>query len=147
MPENLVARSSLRIGAPLAKVWEALVTPAAIKRYMFGTTVVTDWKDGSAIVWKGEWQGRAYEDKGVIRRIVPERLLQYTHFSPLSGLPDRPENYHTVTIELQEDGAGTQVALAQDNNRTEKEREHSQKNWAMMLEALRKYVEGEVGKV
>jgi uncharacterized protein YndB with AHSA1/START domain len=142
MPETLIARNAIRIDAPAPKVWAALVTPAAIKRYMFGTTVVTDWKEGGPIAWKGEWQGRAYEDKGVIRRIVPERLLQYTHFSSLSGLPDRPENYHTVTIELQADGAGTQVALAQDNNRTEKEREHSQKNWAMMLEALRKYVEG-----
>ena len=67
----------------------ALVDPAAIKQYMFGTTVESDWREGSSIVWKGEWQGRAYEDKGVILRLEPGRLLQYSHFSPLSGAPGR----------------------------------------------------------
>jgi len=46
----------------------------------------------------------------------PERILRYSHFSPLSGVPDRPENYHTVTIELSGDGDQTKVSLAQDNN-------------------------------
>lgn len=147
MPENLsateslIAQAEIHIHAPVPIVWRALVDPAAIKQYMFGTTVVSDWKEGGPIVWKGEWQGKAYEDKGVLRRIIPERLLQYTHFSPLSGLPDKPENYHTVTIEIAGDGAGTRVVLAQDNNRTEKEREHTQKNWGMMLAALKKYLE------
>ena len=72
--------------------------PEAIRRYMFGTTVVSDWKEGGPIVWKGEWKGKAYEDKGVILRLEPERILQYSHFSPQSGLPDTPENHHTVTI-------------------------------------------------
>src|SRR2546427_90916 len=80
------------INAPLARVWDTLVDPEAIRRYMFGTTVVSDWKEGGPIVWKGEWKGKAYEDKGVILRLEPERILQYSHFSPQSGLPDTPEN-------------------------------------------------------
>ncbi len=138
---SLVAKASTTIDAPPAKVWDALVDPAAIHEYMFGTNVTSDFSEGSAIAWKGEWEGKAYEDKGTIRRIVPERVLEYTHFSPLAGLPDIPENYHTVTIELSGDGARTNVALSQDNNATEKEREHSAKNWGMMLDGLKKYVE------
>jgi uncharacterized protein YndB with AHSA1/START domain len=137
-----VARSSLTINAASAKVWQALITPAAIKQYMFGTNVTSDWKEGSPIVWKGEWQGKKYEDKGVIRQFKPEQALQYTHFSPLAGLPDRPENYHTVSIQLAPDGQGTRVSLTQDNNPTDEARAHSEKNWVMMLEGLKKYVEG-----
>ena len=136
-----VAKASTTIDAPPAKVWDALVDPAAIKQYMFGTNVTSDFEEGSAITWKGEWEGKAYEDKGVIQKLEPNRRLQYTHFSPLAGLPDTPENYHTVTIDLSSDGARTNVALSQDNNPTDEEREHSEKNWRMMLEGLKKFVE------
>jgi uncharacterized protein YndB with AHSA1/START domain len=108
---------------------------------MFGTNVVSDWKEGSPIVWKGEWQGKKYEDKGVILKLEPEHLIQYSHFSPLSGKPDLAENYHTVTIELSGDKAQTHISLSQDNNPTEQARKHSEKNWVMMLASLKELLE------
>ena len=141
MNKNLIARASMTINAPGAKVWDALVNPEAIKQYMFGTNVVSHWHEGSPIVWKGEWQGKSYEDKGVILQFKPGQTIQYSHFSPLSGLPDNPENYHTVTIGLSGEGDQTRVSLAQDNNPTEQAREHSEKNWGMMLTALKKFLE------
>ena len=141
MDKNLIAKASVTVNAPKAKVWNALVHPEAIKQYMFGTNVVSDWREGSLIIWKGEWQGKSYEDKGVILQHKPERTLQYSHFSPLSGRPDQPENYHTVTIEVSSEGNQTRVSLAQDNNPTEQARDHSEKNWGMMLTALKKFLE------
>ena len=141
MNQQLVAKESITIRAPIDKVWEALVDPRMISQYMFGTQVITDWKEGSPIVWKGEWKGKRYEDKGMILEVVPKQRIQYTHFSPLSGLPDQPENYHTVTIELAEAGGLTHVALAQDNNASEEARDHSEKNWGMMLASLKKLLE------
>ncbi|GIX04275.1 MAG: ATPase [Planctomycetaceae bacterium] len=141
MKENLTARASITINAPIAKVWDALVNPEVIRQYMFGTHVVTDWREGSPIIWKGEWKGKSYEDKGVILQFKPMRLLQYSHFSPLSGLPDTPENYHTVTIELSDMGNHTSVSLTQDNNATEQAREHSEKMWMTMLTGLKKLLE------
>jgi len=141
MNMNLIAKTSISIHAPDEKVWEALVNPEAIHQYMFGTQVVSDWQEGSPIVWKGEWQGKTYEDKGVILQLKPGRILQYTHFSPLSGLPDQPENYHTVTIELAASAHQTQVTLSQDKNSTNEERLHSEQNWGLMLAALKKYLE------
>jgi uncharacterized protein YndB with AHSA1/START domain len=138
----LLAKAETSIDAPVARVWRALVTPEDIKRYMFGATVVSDWKVGGPIVWKGEWQGKHYEDKGRILRMEPERLLSYTHFSPLAGLPDEPENYHTVTIELATQGRGrTLVTLTQDNNANEEARAHSEENWRHMLDGLKRVVE------
>ena len=147
MPKNLVAKASVVINAPAAAVWDALVDPKALKQYMFGSTVISDWKKGSKIVFKGEWQGKPYEDKGVILQLDPGKRLQYSHFSPLMGKPDTPENYHTVTIELSNAGSGTRVSLSQDNNATEEARDHSQKNWETMLGGLKKYVEGRATKV
>lgn len=141
MTKPSVARASTTIDAPPAKVWSALLTPATIKQYMFGTTVMSDWKEGSPIVWKGEWQGKPYEDKGVILRLEPQRLLKYSHFSPLSGLPEAPDSYHTVTIELAEEAPGTRVTLSQDNNASEQARQHSEKNWEKMLADLKKLLE------
>lgn len=108
---------------------------------MFGTNTVSDWKEGSPILWKGEWEGKKYEDKGVILKLEPGYLIQYSHFSPLTGQPDLPENYHIVTIELSGKGKQTQVSLSQDNNATKEVREHSEKNWNMMLGGLKTFLE------
>ncbi|SHL36382.1 Uncharacterized conserved protein YndB, AHSA1/START domain [Chitinophaga jiangningensis] len=139
--QNLIAKAEVAIHADAAKVWQALTDPAIIQQYMFGTKVESDWKQGSAIVWKGEWKGKAYEDKGVITGITPPQQLQYTHFSPLSGKEDKPENYHTVTITLEKYGGGTRVTLQQDKNANEKSQQESQQNWQQMLQGLRDVVE------
>jgi uncharacterized protein YndB with AHSA1/START domain len=142
MAASLVAHATMRIAAPRARVWQALVDPAEIKRYFFGTDVETTWAVGGPIFWRGEWQGQPYEDKGTVLRVEPERLLQFTHFSPLTGQPDEPASYHTITIELSGAGAETVVTLAQDNNATEDERAHFEANWNMVLGSLKALVEG-----
>ena len=142
MKESLIAEAHISIDAPLTKVWRALTDREAIKQYMFGANVETDWNEGSAIIWKGEWQGTAYEDKGFVTKNEPESVLQYTHFSPRSGLQDIRENYHTVTITLQEEDSQVHVSLSQDKNQDERSREHAEKNWQMMLDQLKAYVEG-----
>jgi uncharacterized protein YndB with AHSA1/START domain len=141
MNMQIIARKSVSINAPAAKVWGALVNPEMIKQYMFGTTVVCAWKVGSPILFKGEWKGKAYEDKGVILRFEPDRILQYSYFSPLSGVPDLPENYHIVTMELSKDGKSTILKVSQDNNQNEKFRAQSEKNWGVMLQGLKKLLE------
>src|SRR5688572_28839983 len=100
MSKNLVAEATTTVEAAKSQVWSALVSPAAIKQYMFGAEVESDWTEGSKITWKGSMNGRRYEDKGTILKMEPEKTIQYTHFSPLTSKPDKPENYHTVTINL-----------------------------------------------
>ena len=141
MSKNLVAKTTASIKGTKGKVWEALVTPEAIKQYMFGSDVESDWSEGSAITWKGVFNGKKYADKGVILAIEPEQTLQYSHFSPLSGQPEKPENYHTVTFNLSGSGNKTEVSLTQDNNSDEKERKESEGNWGAMLDGLKKYIE------
>ena len=141
MSKNLVANATTSIEATKNKVWQSLVAPDAIKQYMFGADVESDWSEGSAITWQGEMKGKKYQDKGVILKIEPEQILQYNHFSPLSGKADNPENYHTITINLSGSGNKTEVSLSQDNNADENARNESAKNWGAMLAGLKKYVE------
>jgi uncharacterized protein YndB with AHSA1/START domain len=137
---NLIAQAMITIDAPRSKVWRALVDSAANKQFMFGADVRSDWKEGSPITWSGEFKGKSFQDKGVILRVQPERVLKYSHFSPLAGKPDKPENYHTVTIELADAGSQTRLVLTQDNNATEQARAESERNWKTMLESLKKVV-------
>ncbi len=143
MPENLPAEADVTIRGSLSQVWDALVNPDKIKQYMLGATVESDWKVGSPIVWKGEWKGKPFEDKGRILEIQQGKRLRYSHFSPLSGAPDRPESYHTVTIQLDGPDGAIHVDLSQDNNPSEKARDESRRNWSMMLDGLKKTVETE----
>jgi len=138
---DIIAHASVVIKASAEEIWRALTEPVAIKQYMFGATVKSSWREGDPISWKGEWKGKSFEDKGTILRVEPNQLLQYTHYSPLSGAEDVPSNYHTVTITLTSEDQGVWVALTQDKNENEQALEHSEKNWMMMLEGLKKYVE------
>jgi uncharacterized protein YndB with AHSA1/START domain len=54
MNEGFIAKASIAINAPIGEVWKALVNPEVIRQYMLGTNVISDWKEGSQIVWKGE---------------------------------------------------------------------------------------------
>jgi uncharacterized protein YndB with AHSA1/START domain len=118
-----------------------LTDPELIAQYMMGSHVETDWRPGSKISWKGEFNGKAYEDKGEVLEVVPERLLRMTHFSALSGAADRPENYHTVSYALDDADGSTRVTLTQDNNASEEDAAHSGEMWSQMLAGLKKVVE------
>ena len=141
MHNGIVANVSIAIHAPVEAVWDALTNPVIIKQYMFGTNVISDWKEGSPIVWKGEWQGNAYEEKGIILKIEPKRMIRYSHFSPASGKPDVPESHHVVTFQRANSGEQTTILLTQDNNATAEACENSKKNWQLMLKGLRELLE------
>jgi uncharacterized protein YndB with AHSA1/START domain len=141
MNEKYVAKVAINIDAPKSKVWEALTEPELIKQYLFGTEVTTDWQVGSPITYRGIWEGKAYEDKGVVLENEPEKLLVSTFWSSLSGVPDLPENYQTVRYELSSEDGGTRLTLIQDNNATQEDAEHSEQNWKMVLAGLKKLLE------
>lgn len=143
MSESMSAKAEIIIKGSVSQVWEALVNPDKIKRYMFGAEVVSDWQVGSPVVWKGQWKGKPFEDKGRILEIQQGKWLRYSHFSPLSGEPDRPENYHIVTIRLEAHEGAVHVDLSQDNNMSEKAREESRRNWNVILDGLKKTVEAQ----
>jgi uncharacterized protein YndB with AHSA1/START domain len=98
---ELIARSSISIHAPAAKVWAVLTRPEFTKEYMFGCEAVCDWKVGSPLLWKGLLDGKEIVYvKGTVLRIEPGQLLEYTTFDPNGDLDDVPANYVTVVYRL-----------------------------------------------
>ncbi len=142
MNNKFVARTAITINAPASRVWDALTQPDLIKQYLFGTEVTTDWRVGSPITYEGIWEGKAYKDKGEILQIDPGKLLVSTFWSALSGLPDVPENYQTIRYELSAEGGGTRLTITQDNNATQEDANHSAQNWSMVLDGMKKILEG-----
>jgi uncharacterized protein YndB with AHSA1/START domain len=133
------AKVSILVDASPKQVWHALVDPVAIKKYFMGTTVKTDWKVGSPISWSGEWKGKPFSDKGEILECEDARVLSYSHWSPLTGADNRPENYHVVTTTLHK----TQSNLAGGVSAADRDsRADYEKNWTTVLEGLKATVEG-----
>ena len=141
MGESFIAKAVIVIHAKPERVWRALTDPAIISEYLFGTTVKTTWKIGAPIAWTGVWEGKTYEDKGRIVDLVPNRLLRSTYWSSMSGKPDSPEYYNTVTYELVEKDGRTALTLTQDNNPTQESADHSRKNWEMVLAKMKEILE------
>lgn len=124
-----------------AQVWRGLTDPAMVKDYFFGTDLKCDWKKGSPIVFSGEWDGKRYEDKGVIQEIEPEKYLAYTYWSSMSGTEDLPENYANVTYSLEEGSGTTTLTITQDNIKDEASKQHSEQNWQALMGELKKILE------
>ena len=136
-----VAHAEVLVSAPPEHVWEALTSPQPRPEIMFGARTITDWQPGHTITWSGQWQGHAFEDKGEVIEVEPPHRLVVTHFSPMSGQQDVPENYHRLTYDLQAVDGGTRVVLEQDNNPTTDSAEHSAESWRSMLGGLKKVAE------
>ncbi|HTC01499.1 MAG TPA: SRPBCC family protein [Ferruginibacter sp.] len=145
MKTNITARASIIIDTYPLKIWEALTIPRIIKKYFFGTDVISDWKVGRPIIFRGEWEEKKYEDKGTIIAIVPNKLLKYNYWSSMSGIEDKPENYVLITYELHANNSNeTTLTITQDNVPDEKIREHSEQNWMKVLTDLKALLEEEV---
>jgi uncharacterized protein YndB with AHSA1/START domain len=143
MPGRLIVKKSIHIDADTAAVWDALVNPEKIKQYLFGTETISEWKPGSRITYQGAWEGKTYKDGGTILQLVPEKIFQSTYWSSISGTEDIPDNYATVTYELLKEGNGTLLTVTQDNCKTPEQQKHSENNWGMVLEGLKKLVQGQ----
>ena len=144
MADTFVGHASVTINAPRAKVWAALVNPETIMQYMPVTSVVSEWEEGSPIVWTSEFQGKRFEVKGTVLRFEPERLLEYDHSLPIvrtSGVAHSRE-HRRVTIELGAFDAQTHVAVTEQGNKNKREFEHSEGSWRMVLYGLKALLEG-----
>jgi len=141
MNNSLVLNKPILINASVSKVWEALVNPEHIKKYLFGTETISDWKAGSPIAFVGSWEGKEYRDGGTILRIEKEKLLEYTYWSSMSGTADVPENYSTLTFELFPEGNSTRIEFSQRGFESQESLEHSEGNWAMVMGGLKTLAE------
>ena len=134
--------SHILINAPVAAVWEALTKPELVKQWQYGADVITDWQKGSSIVYRSEWEGTVFEQKGTVLEIEPEKLVKYRLFAPRPGLDETPENSFTMTYRVEPIKGQTMLTIIQDDPREQQPQEQAEEAEQTVLDSLKKLVEG-----
>jgi uncharacterized protein YndB with AHSA1/START domain len=143
MNRKLIATTTISIHASPSAVWKALIDPEIVKKYLYGTEMRSDWEIGSPITFEGVWKGQPYLDKGEILEIIPERVLSYSFWSPLSGTDDFEDNYAHVTYHLSDYHENTTLIVTQDNLESDEAVVKAEENWMTVLHNIKKIVEEE----
>jgi uncharacterized protein YndB with AHSA1/START domain len=111
------SESAVKILAPAKKVWRALTKPGLVKQWQYGSDLLTTWEVGTSIVFRNEWNGQVFEQKGTVLEFSPESRLKYSLFFPRPGVQDIPENYFFMTYELAESDGSTSLLVRQEDPR------------------------------
>ena len=109
--------STVKIRAPARKVWLALTSPGLVKQWQYGSDLLTTWEVGTPIVFRNEWNGQVFEQKGRVLEFTPESRLRYSLFVPRPDLQDIPEHHFFMTYELAERDGITSLLVRQEDPR------------------------------
>src|SRR6185369_5848850 len=110
--------STVKILAAASKVWLALTVPDLVKQWQYGSDLLTTWEPGIPIIFRNEWNGQVFEQKGTVLEFMPASRLRYSLFFTHPGLQDIHENHFFMTYELTESGGVTSLLLRQEDQRT-----------------------------
>jgi uncharacterized protein YndB with AHSA1/START domain len=140
--DNMMSKT-VTINAPTSKIWEALTNPDLMKKWMseLEIEILTDWKVGNLVVIRGKLHGIKFENKGKVLQFEPEKILQYSHLSSLSRLPDKPENYSVFDFRLTPKEDLTFLTLTVSNFPTESIYKHLAFYWNVTLEIFKRMIE------
>lgn len=134
--------STIRIQAPLHKVWDILTKPEFVKQWQYGSELTTDWKVGSEIRFKTKWEGKIFEQWGKIIEIKQDELIKYSLFAPRPDLEDKPENYFIMSYFLKAHNGQTILEIIQNDNRPGAVQEEPQGEENPILKELKQIAEG-----
>lgn len=112
IPVFQAVTESIRIAAQPKHVWHAIMDPKAGETWR-NAHFTTDWQIGAPIEIEAEIGATRYRDKGRVLTVEPPMRLAYTYWSRVSGLPDLPQSYATITMTLAADGDETLLTVTQ----------------------------------
>ena len=140
-----LASKTVEIDAPAFKVWDALTQPELMKKWMVDAeteiNILTDWTVGTSIIMRGKMHRIKFENRGRVLQFEREQLLQYSHLSSLSRLPDETSNYSIIEFRLTPVEDRTNLTLTLSNFPTEAILKHLVFYWNVTLEILKKMIE------
>src|SRR5690606_15775965 len=96
---------------------------------------------GSPVVFRGEFEGQVWEDKGTVLIWESPARVAYSYYSGTCGLDDRPENYATVSYELGEAEGGTVLTVRQQGYPSEESQKSSAAGWNGVLAQIKALAE------
>ena len=128
---------SIRIRAKPSVVWDTLLDPTKIARWMGGAHVESTWHPGDTISFTGTFHERPYQDRGTVLACDPERVLRYSHWSALSRLPDSDATRTVITLTLQPEDDETDLEVRHDNLSSDAAFGHARFFWRNALHDLK----------
>ncbi|HEY9593974.1 MAG TPA: SRPBCC domain-containing protein [Spirochaetia bacterium] len=128
------------VNASPEAVWAVLTDPAKLGKIFWDCTVEGGFAVGSTLVWKGEWAGKPFEDRGRVLKSEPRKLLQVAHWT-VSTASTPESNPNVLTWKLGKTSTGTRVTFLHENILTKEMKEHSEPMWRQLLERLKETVE------
>lgn len=140
----MIIKEEVLFKANLAQVWDLLLNPEMTKQYMFGCAVLSDWKIGSPVYWKGKTEDgdEVVYVKGKVIAFEEGKLATSTTFDPNSGMEDIPANHVNLTYKLEEHPEGSLLTIIQGDfagaQDGQKRYEESKKGWVEMVIPLMK---------
>lgn len=136
-------QKTILINAPVSKTWKALTDPEIIKYWLWDTEVkvISDWKVGSPILFKGKFHELDFEAKGIILKLEDGKVFQHSYWTPISQIDDVPKNYHLIEFAVNPGGDKTVLTLTITNLINEVIYGHVNFYWITTLEILKKLLE------
>ena len=138
MAKNL---STLTLHTTVQKVWDALINPELVKQWQYGSNLVTDWKVGSSIRFSTPWEGKTFEQWGIVLEMIPHKKISYSLFAPAPGREDKPENYFIMNFSLTEVNGNVKLEIIQEDNRPGAKQEAVQGEENPVLKGLKALIE------
>ena len=134
---DYTVHQSVVLNAEPSAVWEALTNPEKTKKYFFNCRVISNWKTGSPITFKGRmFFIFPFEMHGKIIKAIPGKLLKYT----LKNGKGDTATTSTVTDELTYKGGRTKLSITDNvgaGEGAEKRYHRSVKGWNKILRGLK----------
>lgn len=141
MPDELKIFKSIDIHATAPEVWNALISPEKIVQYFFGAETITNWEVGTPVLFKHEYEGQKFINRGIVLAYQPNELLSYTYWTAFSNTEDRPENYTIIAFWLSFIDNKTVLTLTQTNFKDEAWYQGLQTGWDMVLDKIKEIAE------
>lgn len=139
--KDLKLSESINISCTAEELWDVLTNPAKIAVYLYGTETLTDWKEGSEIIFQGEYEGHVYKDSGVILEFNPFTQLKYSYWSGFSGLECLAENHATITYTVEDLGGSCKFTWSQEGYAGEENLEYSKEGMPALLNRIKELAE------
>ena len=133
--------STIKINAPIHKVWDIITKPEFVKLWQYGSDLLTTWESGSDIRFRTEWEDKVFEQWGKVLEFRPNEIVKYSLFAPRPDLEDKAENYFIMSYVLTDVNGQTKLEIIQEDNRPNAIQEEPQGEENQVLRSLKQLAE------
>jgi uncharacterized protein YndB with AHSA1/START domain len=141
---NKKVERSVLINASASKVWTCLTDPNLMKEWKgepgMHLEIYTNWIVGTPISIKG-FHHVHFENKGTVIQFDPQKIIQYSHLSSISHLPETKENYTIITFIVSPDEEKTLLKIRIENFPSASIYQHLNFYWTGTMKILKDFAE------